>query len=117
MNIRFSRWALGVLVVAALASMAGRAWAVYHGLPASKDNWGLKYDVAVNEADGDKLNVVFTLEDEGRLTPLYSIELVVLSKQTDSQGGHTYDVKAPIKLKVILSFQGGAYVTAGLALQ
>ena len=42
---------------------------------------------------------MFTLADEGRLKPFYSIELIALSKETDSQGGHGYDVKAPIKLK------------------
>ena len=45
------------------------------------------------------LTVVFTLADEGRLKPLALIELIALSKETDSQGGHSYDVKAPIVLK------------------
>ena len=99
MSIRLSRLATGMLVVAAIVLMSGRSWAIYHELGPSKDEWGLKYDVEVNAADGDKVTVVFTLADEGRLKPFYSIDLVAFSKQTDSQGGRSYDVKAPIELK------------------
>jgi hypothetical protein len=99
MSIRLSRLATGVLVVAAVVLMSGRSWAVYFGLGPSKDEWKLKYDVDVNAVDGDTLTVVFTLADEGRLKPIYSIDLVAFSKQTDSQGGRSYDVKAPIQLK------------------
>src|SRR4030095_13027619 len=73
-------------------------WAVYYQLGPSKDEWGLKYDVAVSDADGDKATVVFALADEGRLKPFHSIEVVAFSKP-DSQGGRSYDVKAPIELK------------------
>ena len=100
MSIRLSRrLAAGILVVAAMVLMSGRSWAIYYGLPPSKGEWKLKYDVAVHDADGDKLTVVFTLADEGRLKPIYSIDLVAFSKQTDNQGGRSYDVKAPIELK------------------
>src|SRR5688572_9431001 len=87
MRIRMSRLAVGALVVAVVVLMAGRSWAVHHSLAPSKDEWGLKYDVELNAADGDTLNVVFTLADEGRLKPIHSIIVVALSKQTASQGG------------------------------
>jgi hypothetical protein len=99
MSIRFSRVATGMLVVAALVAMSGRSWAIYYGLGPSKDEWGLQYDVEVHEAEDGKLTVVFTLADEGRLKPFYSLELVAFSKQADSQGRRSYDVKAPIELK------------------
>ena len=99
MSIRFSRLAMGLLVVAAIVLMANRSWAVRQGLGPSKDEWNLKYDVAVSDAGDGKVNVVFTLADEGRLKPIYSIDVVAFSKQLDNQGGHTYDVKAPIELK------------------
>ena len=86
MNIRFSRLATGILVVAALVLMSGHCWAIYYGLGPSQDEWGLKYDVEVNDADSDTLTVVFTLADEGRLKPFYSLELVAFSKQTDGSG-------------------------------
>ena len=99
MSIRLSRLATGMLVVAAIVLMPGRSWAIRHGLGPSKDEWKLAYDVEVYDADRDKLTVVFTLADEGRLKPIYSIELVAFSKQTDSQGGRAYDVMVPIELK------------------
>jgi hypothetical protein len=99
MSIRLSRLATAILVVAAILLMSGRSWAIYDVLGPSKDEWGLKYDVQVNDAGGDTVTVVFTLADEGRLKPLSSIELFAFSKETDNQGGHSYDVKAPIELK------------------
>ena len=33
--------------------MSGRSWAIYNVLGPSKDEWGLKYDVQVNDAGGD----------------------------------------------------------------
>ena len=88
----------GVLVAAAVVLMSGRSWAVFYPLGPSKDEWGLKYDVEVNAADGDKLNVLFTLADEGRLKPIYSATVVAYSKPR-SDGGRTYLVKAQIDLK------------------
>src|SRR6476661_7281200 len=99
MRIRLSRLATGVLVVAAIVLMSDRSWAIRYGLDPSKDDWKLKYDVSVHHADGDTLTVVFTLDDEGRLKPIYSIDLVAFSKQTDNQGGRSYDVMVPIELK------------------
>lgn len=99
MSIRLSRVATGLLIVAALVLMADRCWAIYHGLGSSKDEWGLKYDVEVSDAGGDMVTVVFTLADEGRLKPIHSIDLVAFSKQTDSQGGRSYDAKERVELK------------------
>jgi hypothetical protein len=99
MSIRFSRLAKGMLVLSAMVLMSNCCWAIYHALGPSTDEWGLKYDVQVKPADGDKLNVVFTVADEGRLKPIYSIDLVAFSLQTDSQGGHAYDVKEHLDLK------------------
>lgn len=98
MSIRLSRLAMGVLVVAAIVLMSDHSWAIRYGLGPSKDEWGLKYDVAVSDADGDKLTVVFTLTDEGRLKPFYSLDLVAFSKP-HGQGGRSYDFIEPIKLK------------------
>ncbi len=99
MSIRLSHVARGMLVIAAIVLMSDRSWGIRNGLGPSKDDWKLKYDVAVHDAGGDKLTVVFTLADEGRLKPIYSIDLVAFSKQTDNQGGRSYDVMVPIELK------------------
>ena len=99
MSNRFSRWATGLLVVAAIVLTAQQTWAIYYGLPPSKDEWKLKYEVEVLDDNSNTVTVVFTLADEGRLKPIYSIDLVAFSKQTDSQGGRSYDVKERFDLK------------------
>jgi hypothetical protein len=99
MNMRLSRLAVGGLVVAAAVLMAGQAWAVYWDLGPSKDEWKMKYDVQVTPAEGKKLNVVFTLEDAGRLAPIYSATVIALTPP-GPDGGSSYDVKAPIEFKI-----------------
>lgn len=96
MSIRLSRVATGLLVVAVMALLPSLCWAVYYQLGPSKDEWGLKYDVAVSDADGDQATVVLTLADEGRLKPIYSATVVAFS-EPDRDGGRSYDVKAPIE--------------------
>jgi hypothetical protein len=97
MNLRFSRLATAALVVAAAALMPGRSWAVFYPLGPSKDEWGLKYEVEVNAADGDQLNVRFTLADQGRLKPIYSATVVAFSNPRSNDG--SYLLKAQIALK------------------
>ena len=97
MNLRFSRLATGALVVVAAALMPGRSWAVFYPLGPSKDEWGLKYEVEVNAADGDQLNVRFTLADQGRLKPIYSATVVAFSNPINNDG--SYLVKTQIDLK------------------
>jgi hypothetical protein len=88
-----------MLAVAALVVMSNHCLAVFYGLGPSKDDWGMKFDVEVTEADADNVTVVFTLEDDGRLKPIHSINLVAFSKP-DAGGGRSYDLKAPIKFQV-----------------
>jgi hypothetical protein len=99
MSIRFSRLATAMLVVAVILLTSGRSWAIYNVLGPSKDEWGVKYDVQVKDTGRDTVTVVFTLDDEGRLKPFYSVEVIAMNKETDSQGGHGYDVKKKIVLK------------------
>ena len=76
MNHRFSRLATGGLAVAVVLLTCGRGWATYYKLGPTKDEWGLKYDVDVTDAGNGKLNVEFTLADEGRLKPFYTLEVI-----------------------------------------
>jgi hypothetical protein len=99
MSIRFSHLAMVGLVVAFILMTTRQSRAVYYELGQSKDQWGMKYDVAVNDTGRDTATVVFTVADEGRLKPFLLIELIAYNPQVDSQGGHGYDVKAPIELK------------------
>ncbi|HND50949.1 MAG TPA: hypothetical protein PLV92_01075 [Pirellulaceae bacterium] len=98
MNRRLSYLAMGALVAAAVVLAPSRSWAVYYPLGPSSDEWGLKYEVAISETSGDKLNVTFTLASEGRLKPIYSFTVVAFGKPA-SDGGRAYLVKAPIELK------------------
>jgi hypothetical protein len=99
MNTGLPRFAAATLVVAVVLLTSARSWAIFDVLSPSKDEWGLKYDVEINDAGGDTVTVVFTLADEGRLKPLSTIELYVFNPQTDEQGGHAYDVKETIELR------------------
>lgn len=98
MNIRFSQWAISLLVVAATVLTAGRSLAIHYDLGPSEDEWGLKYDVELQPAAGGKVNVRFTLADAGRLRPIYSVTVIAFSKTADAQGGRVSELKAPIEL-------------------
>lgn len=98
MSFRFSSLATGVLVVVAVILASSRSWAYFYELGPSKDEWGLKYDAEVNAADGDKLIVSFTLADQGRLKPIYSVSVIAFSNP-GSGGYRSYLVNARIDLK------------------
>lgn len=98
MSRRWSRLAWGGLVVAAALLMVGRCWAVFFPLGPSQDEWGLKYEVVVSAADGDKLNVRFTLADQGRLKPIFSATLVAFS-EPGHDGSKSVLANAPIALQ------------------
>jgi hypothetical protein len=103
MSLRLSRLATSCLVVAAVLLVAGRCFAVFFPLGPSQDDWGLKYEVEVKSSEasataGDKVNVLFTLADEGRLKPINSATLVAFSKP-DYDGSRSVLAHAPIVLK------------------
>jgi hypothetical protein len=98
MGLRFSRLATVVLVVAAVVLMTSRSCAHWYDLGPSKDEWGVKYRGEVKASNGDKLNVRFTLANQGRLKPIHSVFVMALSNP-DRSGSRTYLLKAPITLK------------------
>lgn len=97
MNNRLLRSAISLTVFAAITLLTSAASAVFYPLPASKDDWGMKYDVKLGAAGAQHVNVVFTLADEGRLKPIQSLTLVAMRQV--SPGTYAYDVKLPIELK------------------
>jgi hypothetical protein len=99
MSMQRFRLATGLLVVAVVALISQQAWAIYYALAPSKDEWGLKYSVEVEDAGGDMVTVKFTLKGEGRLKPIHSISLATLDKQHSSQNSHRYDVRGKFELK------------------
>lgn len=96
MLFRFLPRAAGLLVVIAVVLMTSCSWAVWYALGPSKDEWGVKYDVEVDAANGDKLTVQFTMADQGRLKPIHSV--LVMAFSNPNQTG-TNLVKTPITMK------------------
>jgi hypothetical protein len=97
MGLRFSPRATGVLAVAMMALMSSHCWAVYYELGPSKDEWGLKYDGNVTVTNDGKLNVQFTLADQGRLKPIHSVHIFALTPP-GRDGSRTYLLKAPMAM-------------------
>jgi len=96
MGFRSSPVTTGVLVVAAVVLMSSHSWAHWYDLGPSKDEWGVKYQGEVDAANGDKLNVRFTLADQGRLKPIHSVFVMALSNP-DGRGSGTYVLKTPTR--------------------
>ena len=87
---RTARILLGI--VAALAIPASCALALGLRLGESKDELKLKYDVSVYDHDTGRVTVKFTLEDEGRLKPITSIDLHIPSDEKHDGGGFKSDL-------------------------
>lgn len=98
MSFRISPLAMGASFVVAVVLTSSFSWAHFYDLGPSKDEWGLKYDGEVTAASGDKLNVSFTLADQGRLKPIYSISVVAFS-DLRRDGGRTYLLNTTFDLK------------------
>jgi len=84
----------GAFCCVALAASA--SWGVHYPLPASRDDYGMKYDVALTPG-ADYTGFVFTLADEGRLKPVHSYTLVAYRDNAD--GSKSYDLQARLELK------------------
>lgn len=98
MSYRLSKLATGVLVAVAAVLTSNQCWAYFYELGPSKDEWGLKFDGDVTVAEGDKLNVRFTLANAGRLNPIYSATVVAFSNP-GPDGGQSYLINERINLQ------------------
>lgn len=99
MSNRISPKLTGLLVLVVVALACQQARAIYYALAPSSDDWGLKYEVAVEDAGSDKLLVKFTLAGEGRLKPIHSVTVAVLDKQRSTKNSRLYDVRGKLELK------------------
>lgn len=86
---------VGTVVV---ALVAGAAWAIHEGLPQSKDDWKLKFEVQLTPAAGNLTTIDFKLLDEGRLRPLHAVNVIALGAPNPG-GGRDYKVNARFELK------------------
>lgn len=98
MSFRFSPVTTAVLVVVATVLMASGAWAYFYELGPSKDEWGLKYEGEATLVAGDKYNLSFTLADQGRLKPIYSVSVIAFSNP-GRDGFRSYLLNSRIDLK------------------
>lgn len=96
MRFRSMALATGLLAVTAVVLLTSHCWAHWYALAPSKDEWGLKYDGKVEAATGDKLNLHFTIADQGRLKPIHSVFVMAFSKP-DRTGEQL--VKTPIRME------------------
>lgn len=97
---RTTRIVLGIAVT--LAIPASYALALGLRLGESKEKLELKYDVSVYDHDTGRVTVQFTLEDEGRLKPISSIDLHIPSDELHEGGG----VKSDLTLSMATSKEG-----------
>ncbi|HVW00047.1 MAG TPA: hypothetical protein VHB77_06900 [Planctomycetaceae bacterium] len=65
------------LVFGIVAVVANLVFALDVPLPETKDQLGLKYDVAAEDLGNGRVDFVLTVRDEGRLKPLDSVDLVI----------------------------------------
>src|SRR5689334_18296942 len=96
MRFRFLTFATSLLAGTTVVLLTSRCWAHWYQLGPSKDEWGLKYDGKVDASDGNKLNVHFTIADQGRLKPIHSVFVMAFSNR-DRTGEQL--VKTPISMK------------------
>lgn len=68
-------------IVAAIAIPASCALAIGFRLGQTKDDLGLEYDVSICDHDTGRVTVQFSLEDEGRLRPITTIDLHICSEE------------------------------------
>jgi hypothetical protein len=97
MWIRTLRWSLVVLVAAAVAWTAGRAWSISFGLGQSKEELKLKYELTVSDHGTGRVTVVLTLADAGRLKPVNAMELVIPMEE----GSGSVDLSVPLATREV----------------
>lgn len=85
--------------IAAVALMTGTLFALGEILGESKEELQLKYDVAVYNHGTGRVTVTFTLEDEGRLKPISSVDLHIPSAEKHKAGGFKSDLTIAMALR------------------
>ena len=83
---------LSLMLLAALVLTVDRASAMGEILGQTKEELELKYDVAVQDHGTGRITAVLTLADEGRLKPVYAVELVIPGKEKEPDGGRYMDL-------------------------
>lgn len=93
--MRAAPFTLMLLAVVLLATKS--ALGMGEILGQSKDELKLKYDVVVHDPANGQVSVEFTLTDEGRLKPLYGVELAI----PRDDGSGSFDLTAPLDMREV----------------
>ena len=84
---------LSCLALVAHLSIATHASAIYEVFgEGSKEKLKLEYEVTVKDHGTGRVTIYLTIADEGRLTPLQSVDLYIPSKDKHSNGGYMADL-------------------------
>lgn len=81
-----------VIAIGAVLIPANLALALGFQLGESKEQLKLKYDISVYDHDTGRVTITFSLEDDGRLAPISSIDLSIPSKERHTSGGYKSDL-------------------------
>ncbi len=68
---------LSLIAFATIVVSASHAWALGFPLSETKEELGLKYEVSLVDHGTGRVTVKLTIADQGKLTPLQSIQLAV----------------------------------------
>lgn len=83
-----------VLALLAISVLAQNAQALGFELSQTKEELKLDYKFTVTDHKTDRVTVVFTLRDEGRMKPLYAVDLSIPS----NDGTGKFHLVTPLKL-------------------
>ena len=102
--MRIAALRLSFMVLAAVVLTGDRAFGMGEILGETKEQLKLKYDLTVQEhifdgASTERVTIVFTLADEGRLKPLDDVQLVIPGKEKNKDGGRWMDLVVAIELR------------------
>ncbi|PQO46981.1 hypothetical protein [Blastopirellula marina] len=86
-------------IVGTLVIPASFAMALGFLLGESKEELNLEYDVSVYDHDTGRVTVEFTLQDEGRLKPITSVDFHIPSTEKNDNGGSMSDLTMSMALR------------------
>ncbi|MEZ5943153.1 MAG: hypothetical protein R3C18_17300 [Planctomycetaceae bacterium] len=88
-----------LLAMVVVVGSCQQANAIGFPLSESKEELKLKYEVEVTDHGTDRVTVVFTLEDEGRMKPLDEVQFYIPAQEKNANGGYYADLVVSIEMR------------------
>lgn len=92
---------LACLIVLASLCMTPQAIALGFQLGQSKEELKLQYDVSVVDHGTGRVTITLTITDEGRLSPLTSVDFYIPSKEQHPGGGFKADMSLSLATRLV----------------